>query len=53
MIQEQLQLTVYQEQSLLGQVVTVSGAGSTPAASITATSRNPNVTSGISTNNEH
>ena len=35
----------------VGQVVTVSGAGSTPAASITATSRNPNVTS-VSTNNE-
>ena len=33
------------------QVVTVNGAGSTPAASITATSRNPNVTS-VSTNNE-
>jgi len=31
--------------------VTVSGAGSTPAASITATSRNPNVTT-VSTNNE-
>jgi len=35
----------------VGQVVTVSGAGSTPAASITATSRNPNVTT-VSTNNE-
>ena len=35
----------------VGQVVTVNGAGSTPAASITATSRNPNVTS-VSTNNE-
>ena len=35
----------------VGQVVTVSGAGSTPAASITATSRSPNVTS-VSTNNE-
>jgi hypothetical protein len=35
----------------VGQVVTVSGAGSTPAASITATSRNPNVAS-VSTNNE-
>ena len=31
--------------------MTVNGAGSTPAASITATSRNPNVTS-VSTNNE-
>ena len=31
--------------------MTVSGAGSTPAASITATSRNPNVTT-VSTNNE-
>ena len=36
---------------VVGQVVTVNGAGSTPAASITATSRNPNVTS-VSTNNE-
>ena len=35
----------------VGQVVTVNGAGSTPAASITATSRNPNVTT-VSTNNE-
>jgi hypothetical protein len=35
----------------VGQVVTVNGEGSTPAASITATSRNPNVTS-VSTNNE-
>ena len=35
----------------VGQVVTVNGAGSTPAASITATSRNPNVTTVI-TNNE-
>ena len=31
--------------------MTVNGEGSTPAASITATSRNPNVTS-VSTNNE-
>ena len=36
---------------VVGQVVTVNGAGSTPAASITATSRNPNVTT-VSTNNE-
>ena len=35
----------------VGQVVTVSGAGGSPAASITATSRNPNVTT-VSTNNE-
>jgi hypothetical protein len=35
----------------VGQVVTVNGAGSTPAASITATSRNPNTTD-VSTNNE-
>jgi hypothetical protein len=35
----------------VGQVVTVNGEGSTPAASITATSRNPNVTT-VSTNNE-
>ena len=34
----------------VGQVVTVSGAGSTPAASITATENNPNST-GISTDN--
>ena len=34
----------------VGQVVTVSGAGSTPAASITATEKNPNST-GISTDN--
>ena len=35
----------------VGQVVTVNGEGSAPAASITATSRNPNTTA-VSTNNE-
>jgi hypothetical protein len=35
----------------VGQVVTVNGEGSAPAASITATSRNPNTTD-VSTNNE-